>query len=237
MPSDSIRLQVYLAHAGIASRRAAEKLIQDGRVTVNGAVVTAMGTRVAPGDAVAVDGKPVAPEEKKRYVLLNKPAGYVCTLSDEQGRPTAADLLRNRFPERLYNVGRLDMYSSGLIIFTNDGDFAARVAHPSSGIEKEYLLETTAPMPRGLCRSYREGFRIDGVFYRALEAQELSPRRCRIVLVEGKNREIRRMFEHFQCPIRSLTRVRIGSLRIDGLYEGDFRELTPPEVAEFLGAH
>jgi 23S rRNA pseudouridine2605 synthase len=203
----------------------------DGRVSVNGVRVIVLGTKVAEGDAVSVDGKPVRPEEKKRYVLLNKPVGAVCTLSDEKGRPTAADLLRHRFTERLYNVGRLDMYSAGLIIFTNDGDFAARVSHPSSRIEKEYSVETSRPMPRQLCASYREGVRINGVFYRAFAAEELSPRCARIVLIEGKNREIRRVFEHFECPIKRLVRVRIGGLTLDGLREGDFRELTKEEIS------
>jgi 23S rRNA pseudouridine2605 synthase len=227
----AVRLQVFLARAGVASRRAGEKLILEGRVSVNGEAVTALGTKVLPGDSVCLDGKPVTPEETKRYVLLNKPSGAVCTLSDEKDRPTAADILRNRFPERLYNVGRLDMYSSGLIIFTNDGDFAARISHPSSGIEKEYIVETSLPMPRSLCESYARGVRIDGVFYRARKADELTPRKCRIVLVEGKNREIRRVFEHFDCRIKRLTRIRIGCLGISGLYEGDFRELTAAERA------
>jgi 23S rRNA pseudouridine2605 synthase len=158
----------------------------------------------------------------------------VCTLNDEQDRPIAADLLKEHFAERLYNIGRLDMYSSGLIIFTNDGDFAAKVSHPSSVIEKEYIVETSLPLPRTLCDAYQKGIRIDNVFYRAKLAQELSPRRARIVLIEGKNREIRRVFEYFECAIKHLTRVRIGDIRLKDLFEGAFRELTPAEVQSLL---
>ena len=135
--TEPIRLQAFLAHAGVASRRASEKIITDGRVTVNGEAVTELGTKVTVKDTVCVDGKPVALEAAKRYVLLNKPAGYVCSQSDEKGRPCAVDLLKSAYSERLYNVGRLDMYSQGAILFTNDGDFAARLSHPSAEIEKE----------------------------------------------------------------------------------------------------
>jgi 23S rRNA pseudouridine2605 synthase len=200
-------------------------------VSVNGCAVTGLGTKVTRGDVVHVDGKPVEPEETKRYVLLNKPVGTVCSLSDEKGRPTAASILSRHFSERLYNVGRLDMYSSGLIIFTNDGGFAARVSHPSSRIEKEYIVETSLPMPRALCAAYQKGIRIDGVFYKAVRAEELAARAARIVLAEGKNREIRRVFAHFDCAIKHLSRVRIGNIVLENLREGDFRELTPAEIA------
>jgi 23S rRNA pseudouridine2605 synthase len=231
-----MRLQVFLAHAGIASRRACEQIIAAGRVTVNGAAVTEPGTKVGPGDSVLVDGAAVAPEATKRYILLNKPVGAVCTLSDEKGRMTAADILSARFSERLYNVGRLDMYSSGLIIFTNDGDFAAAVSHPSSLIEKEYIVETSLAMPRALCASYQKGIRVDNVFYKALRAEEINPRKARIVLIEGKNREIRRVFAHFECAIKHLSRVRIGSVEAGNLREGDFRELTPAEISSLTSS-
>ena len=140
---EETRLQAFLAHCGVASRRACEQIILDGRVSVNGTVVTELGTKVRDGDAVTVDGKPVKLEARKCYVLLNKPAGFVCSASDEKGRQVAADLLKDSYKERLYNVGRLDMYSKGMILFTNDGDFAAKLSHPSSQIEKEYIVETS----------------------------------------------------------------------------------------------
>lgn len=229
-----VRLQVFLAHSGVASRRACEKLIADGRVCVNGYVVTELGTKVSPADTVLVDGKKVMPEEKKRYVLLNKPAGYVCSLSDEKERPVAAELLKDSFSERLYNVGRLDMFSQGLIIFTNDGDFAATLSHPSAELEKEYIVDTSLPLPRGLADAFSRGIRVDGVFYKCKSAQELNARRMKIVLIEGKNREIRNVFNSQKIGIKKLTRVRIGSVTIDGLLPGEFRELSSAEVQGLL---
>lgn len=228
------RLQAFLAHAGIASRRASEKIILDGRVTVNGEVVTVLGTKVGRSDKVCVDGVPVSASEEKRYVLLNKPQGYVCSMSDEKGRPTAADLIRRRYSERLYNVGRLDMYSAGLIIFTNDGDFAKTVSHPSAQIEKEYVVDTSLPIPRGLCEDFVRGVRIDNVFYKAVSARELNSHRMAVVLTEGKNREIRRIFEVAEIGIKRLTRVRIGNININEMEVGEMRELYEYEVGELL---
>ena len=229
-----VRLQAYLAHCGVASRRASETIITQGRVTVNGATVTELGTKVTDADIVCVDGECVTPEAVKRYVLLNKPAGYVCTQSDEKGRAVAADLLKDTFRERLYNVGRLDMYSRGAIIFTNDGDFAATLSHPSAEIEKEYIVETSYPLPEGLAERFVKGVRVEGIFYRAVRAERVNSHRMRVVLIEGKNREIRRVFESAGAAIRSLERVRIGTVRIEGLKPGEFRELSPAEVRGLL---
>jgi 23S rRNA pseudouridine2605 synthase len=229
-----VRLQVYLAHCGVASRRASEQYILDGRVSVNGTVVTELGTKVAPGDTVTVDGTAVEPESVKRYVLLNKPAGYVCSLADEKGRPVAADLLKPAYAERLYNVGRLDMFSTGLIIFTNDGDFAARLSHPSAELEKEYIVETSLNIPRSLASDFEKGIRDGDSFYRCVKAEQLNARKIRIVLIEGKNREIRRVFEAKQIGIKSLERIRIGTVTSDGLKTGQFRNLTAREVTGLL---
>jgi 23S rRNA pseudouridine2605 synthase len=231
---DKIRLQVFLAHAGVASRRASEQIILDGRVTVNEEVVTELGTKVSSEDKITVDGKLVVQEEVKRYVLLHKPVGYVCSLKDEKGRDVAADLLKPHFSERLYNVGRLDMFSAGLIIFTNDGDFAAKVSHPSSEIEKEYIVETSVMIPEDLPKQFLKGIRIEGVFYKAKDVELLTKRKLRVVLIEGKNREIRRVFEHFQIGIKSLTRMRIGPIKNNNLQAGQFRELTKEEITSLL---
>ncbi len=228
------RLQAFLAHCGVASRRASEKIILDGRVSVNGVVVTELGTKVTDKDKVLVDGKPVSLEEKKRYVLLNKPLGYVCSQSDEKGRPCAVDLLKESYTERLYNVGRLDMFSHGAIIFTNDGDFAARLSHPSAEIEKEYIVESSLPLPRFLAQDFEKGIRVEGVFYKAKLAEELNSHRMRVVLVEGKNREIRRVFENAGMAIRKLCRVRIGNIELGELEPGEFRDLTDKEVQGLL---
>lgn len=231
---EETRLQAFLAHCGVASRRAAEQIIADGRVTVNGQVVTAMGTKVTDKDVVTVDGRQVHLEQIKRYVLLNKPQGVVCTSSDEKGRATAVDILKDTYSERLYNVGRLDMFSSGLILFTNDGDFAAKLSHPSSELEKEYIVDSSLPLPRNLAEEFTHGMRIDGVFYKCKFAKELNSHRIQIVLIEGKNREIRRVFESKQIAIKRLVRVRIGNIQMNGLAPGAFRELEPSEVKNLL---
>ncbi len=227
---EEIRLQAYLAHCGVASRRASEQIILDGRVCVNGTVVTALGTKVRDGDTVTVDGKRVHLEERKCYVLLNKPAGFVCSSSDEKGRQVAADLLRDSYKERLYNVGRLDMYSKGMILFTNDGDFAAKLSHPSSQIEKEYIVETSQDVTEETAKLLEKGVRVDNVFYKCVRCDVLKPRKIRIVLIEGKNREIRKMLESQNIGTRSLVRVRIGNVNLDDLRPGEHRNLTEKEV-------
>ena len=229
-----MRLQVYLAHCGVASRRACEKLIAKGSVSVNGNVITQAGTKVFSGDDVCVDGKKVFIEEKKRYILLNKPSGYVCSLSDEKGRPVAADLLKTAYSERLYNIGRLDMFSQGLILFTNDGEFARILSHPSAELEKEYIVDTSLNLPRGLAQRFEKGLRVDGVFYKCRRAEEINARRMKIVLIEGKNREIRNVFQSEGAAIKRLTRVRIGNITIDNMKSGSFRELSNAEVQGLL---
>lgn len=232
--SESIRLQVFLAHSGVASRRACERIILEGHVTVNGVCITEMGTKVTPTDTICVDGKPVKPEDHQRYVLLSKPSGYVCSLSDEKGRPVAADILKTTYKERLYNVGRLDMYSSGALLFTNDGAFASVVGHPSSEIEKEYIVEASMPFSDDLLTAFTKGIRIDSVFYRCKSADRLSSRRLRIVLIEGKNREIRKVLEHFGVRIKNLIRTRIGPVSLGQLKYGEFRDLLPAEIKDLL---
>lgn len=229
-----MRLQVYLAHCGVASRRACEKLIAEGSVSVNGSVITQAGTKVFSGDDVCVNGKKVLIEEEKRYILLNKPSGYVCSLSDEKGRPVAADLLKTAYSERLYNIGRLDMFSQGLILFTNDGEFARILSHPSAELEKEYIVDTSLNLPRGLAERFEKGLRVDGVFYKCRRAEEINARRMKIVLIEGKNREIRNVFQSEGAAIKRLSRVRIGNITIDNMKSGSFRELSNAEVQGLL---
>lgn len=229
-----VRLQAYIAHCGIASRRAAEQIILDGRVTVNGTVVTELGTKVTENDVVTVDGNVIHLEAKKRYILLNKPAGYVCSSADEKGRQVAADLLKEKYTERLYNVGRLDMYSKGMILFTNDGDFAAKLSHPSSQIEKEYIVETSQNIPDDFPTKFEKGIRIEGVFYKCKKCEILKTRKIKIVLIEGKNREIRTVLESQSIGTKSLVRVRIGNVTLDDLKPGESRELTENEVKGLL---
>lgn len=229
-----MRLQVFLAHCGVASRRASEAIILDGRVSVNGNIVSELGTKVSNDDVVKVDGKKIELEGTKRYVLLNKPAGYVCSSQDEKGREVAADLLKEKYRERLYNVGRLDMYSKGMIIFTNDGDFAAKLSHPSSQLEKEYIVETSQDVTQDFCTKFEKGIRVDGVFYKCVSCKILKPRKIKIVLIEGKNREIRNVLESQNIGTKSLVRVRIGNITLDELKPGECRELTKAEVDGLL---
>ena len=228
--TDAVRLQVYLAHSGVASRRAAEKLIAEGRVTVNGRQVTTPGEKVLPGDEVRFDGKPVQTESRLLYLVLHKPPMYITTSSDPQGRSLALDLLPP-CPERLYSVGRLDYRSSGLIIFTNDGAFAAHLGHPRAEIEKEYLVESTVPIPDRAVEEFARGVIIEGVLYRAQEIEKTGRKSLRVVLIEGKNREIRRVFSHFHLHPEKLQRIRIGPVELGGLAEGQSRALTNSEFS------
>jgi len=231
---EPVRLQAYLAHCGVASRRASEKIILDGRVSVNGITITELGTKVTSADDVKVDGKSVQLEQTKRYVLLNKPAGFVCSSLDEKGRAVAADLLKEKYSERLYNVGRLDMYSKGMILFTNDGDFAKKLSHPSSQMEKEYIVETSQDISQDFCDKFEKGIRVDDVFYKCVSCKILKPRKIKIVLIEGKNREIRTVLESQKIGTKSLVRVRIGNVELGDLKPGDSRDLTQSEVKGLL---
>lgn len=226
----TIRLQVFLAHAGIASRRAAEEIISQGRVQVNGITITAQGFKINDGDTVLCDGKPVAAEKRMIYLALNKPSQYICASSDPQGRSLALDLLSSQYSERLYNVGRLDYLSCGLIFFTNDGEFAARLSHPSTGIEKEYLIEATGPIPEAVADAFNSGIAIEGVFYQAKSARKIGRKTMRIILVEGKNREIRRVFSYFHLHPVILRRERIGPVLLGNLQEAQNRPLTNEEL-------
>ncbi len=231
--SQRIRLQVYLARCGIASRRKSEEYIASGRVKINGVTITAPGTKVASSDEVRFDDRLVKPEEKLRHLVLNKPAGYLCSDYDEQGRPLAVDLLKPHFDERLFYVGRLDFLSEGLIFFTNDGDFAMKVSHPSTEVEKEYRIDSFDPVSEDILEAYINGIQVEGVDYRIKNYKIFNPYLVHITLIEGKNREIRRLLGHSDIGIRRLTRVRIGSVTIEGLKTGSFRTLSSHEIEIF----
>lgn len=228
--SDEMRLQVYLSHSGASSRRYAASLIATGRVKVNGEVVREKGAKVCKDDVVTLDGERLTLETTKRYVLLNKPVGYVSSSKDEEGRLEAISLVQGDYQERLYTVGRLDMMSSGAIIFTNDGKFCACVGHPSSRIQKEYEVTTVFPFSNEVLQSFERGVMVEGVCYTAQKAVRLASCKMKIVLLEGKNREIRRVMKHFGIKIKRLVRLRIGNIRLNGLKEGEKRDLSMQEV-------
>jgi 23S rRNA pseudouridine2605 synthase len=230
-PEPAVRLQVFLAHAGVASRRAAEKLIVQGRVTVNGRCVSVPGEKILPQDDVRFDGKQIKTESAFVYLVLNKPPLYICSSFDPQGRSLALDLLPP-CPQRLYNIGRLDYRSSGLIIFTNDGNFAARAGHPRAEIEKEYLVDSSVPIPDRAVGEFACGLVIDGIMYRARSVERTGKKSLRVVLVEGKNREIRRIFSHFHLHPERIQRIRVGPVCIGKLKEGESRPLTGEELGK-----
>lgn len=231
---NTLRLQVYMAHSGIASRRKCEFLISEGYVKVNGTIVTEMGFRVKPDDNITYKGQVVRPVTKKLYLALNKPPLYLCSNSDPQGRSLAIDLIKNDFPERLYNVGRLDYLSTGLIFFTNDGNFTKIVAHPSSGIEKEYVVETKQAIDEQILLDFMKGVTIEGEKYKLHSYKYKTKFKVRLILLEGKNREIRRFFQSRNLKIRKLHRVRIGTVQLDNIPSGSYRYLTEKEVVWFL---
>jgi len=231
------RLQKILSQAGIASRRASEQLMLDGRVSVNGATVRELGTKADPSrDDIRVDGRRVKVVEHHRYLLLNKPRGYVTTRSDPQRRPTVIDLLRG-VREYVYPVGRLDFESEGLLLLTNDGDLAARLTHPSHGVARVYEARVLGvPDEHDLDRLSR-GVPIDG---RRTEPAEVSLKPLRrgadeatlvLTLREGRNRQVRKMCDAIGHPVTHLRRVAIGPIRDPRLKPGTWRDLRDDEVA------
>jgi len=225
------RLQRVLAEHGVASRRKAEELIRAGRVSVDGTVVREMGVRVDPErQEIRVDGRPLRPE-RRRYLLLHKPSGFITTTSDERGRPTVRDLVQ--VPERVVPVGRLDRDSAGLLLLTNDGDLVYRITHPRHELEKEYEVLVDGFPPPDVVELLRQGVSIGGrpVSVRRVEAvrTEEAGTVFRVVIHEGRNRIVRRMFERVGYPVLRLIRTRVGPLRLEGLAPGSWRDLTPSE--------
>jgi len=228
------RLQRFLARSGVASRRASERLIADGRVRVNGTPVTAMGSTVdADVDRVEVDDQPVRPTEQHTYVALNKPVGVVSTASDPRGRETVVDLVG--VPARLYPVGRLDYDSEGLLLLTDDGDLAMRLTHPRYGVEKEYHALVRGRVERDVLDRLSAGVVLDGrptapARFDVLDEVPLGTW-LRVVLHEGRNRQIRRMVETVGLEVLRLVRVRVGAVRLGRLAPGEWRKLTQAEIA------
>jgi 23S rRNA pseudouridine2605 synthase len=221
-----------MARCGIGSRRACETYIREGRVTVNGRVAE-LGSKVTPSDRVALDNRQLHPETQKIYLAINKPVGYLCSNSDSRGRPLLLDLLQD-ISQRIFHVGRLDFRSSGLIFYTNDGNFAKTVSHPSSKIEKEYQVETKKPFPEEILLKYKGGLSIGGQSYRLRKYQYKTPRKVVLTLIEGKNREIRRVFEHFGYFPSKIHRTRIGCVHVRGIPAGGYRPLSRQEVSWFF---
>lgn len=235
--SEGVRLQKVLAQAGVASRRAAEDLIFRGRVEVNGEVVREQGRRVDPtSDTIRVDGRRIPPQRPHQYVVLNKPHGVVSTMEDPQGRPTVADYLGDR--GRLFHVGRLDADTEGLLLLTNDGDFAQRMAHPSFEVPKTYLAEVAGLVNEATLKRLRAGVALEDGPVRVDQAkliQRAGERSLvRVTLHSGRNRIVRRMFDAVGHPVRKLSRIAVGPVRLGDLKPGAVRDLTREELGALL---
>ena len=233
-----IRIQKLLALAGVASRRRSEELMLDGLVEINGEVVTRLGTKVDPArDLIRVDGKRLPPISEKVYLVLNKPRGVVSTMSDPEGRRTLQDLVADR-PERLFHVGRLDTDTSGLIILTNDGDFAHRLAHPSYEVDKTYVAEVKGELFPRIVKQLREGVTLEdgAVTVSAARIVQATPSKSIVELTihEGRNRIVRRLLDQVGHAVTRLTRTRIGPVKLGALKAGEMRELTVDELGELL---
>jgi 23S rRNA pseudouridine2605 synthase/23S rRNA pseudouridine2604 synthase len=227
-----IRLQKWLSQAGVCSRRTGEVWIQEGRVRVNGHVVTELGTRIDPqSDRVEVNGKPVRSSQQLLYIALNKPSGYVTSLK-QPGEKLVTKLVR--IPERVYPIGRLDKASTGLLLLTNDGRLHHRLSHPSFDHEKEYLVTVAAPISDEHLQRLSRGMPILGSQTRPADVVRVSDRRFRITLKEGRNRQIRRMLEALGHRVIELQRIRMANIRLGHLPEGKWRYLSEREVAVLL---
>lgn len=236
------RLQKVMARAGVASRRHSEALIQAGRVTVNGRVVTELGTKVVPGrDIIEVDGRPLGRPETKVYVLLNKPKGYVTTLFDPQGRPKVTDLLEGEVAERVYPVGRLDFDTEGLLLLTNDGDLANGLMHPARRVKKTYIAKVRGVPGPAKIRALREGIELDDgptapADVKVLEVRAPNSATISLRIHEGRNRQVRRMFAALGHEVIHLKRIALGPLKLGDLPAGEWRYLTDQEVADLYRA-
>lgn len=228
------RLQKLIARAGLASRRQAEEWIRAGRITVNNKVAQIGQSADLRSDQIRLDGVPLKKEEQKITLLLNKPRGYVCSLSDPQGRTLVTELVKD-IPERLFPVGRLDYNSEGVLLLTNDGDLSHALSHPGKEVDKTYLVKVRGQLTNAMAEQMRSGIALDdGVTQPAKVAHiRSSGSNCwfEITLKEGKNRQVRRMCEFFGLVVVRLKRIKIGFLNLDGLRSGTYRVLQPAEIS------
>lgn len=237
---EGVRLQKVLAAAGLGSRRKCEILIEQGRVTVNGEVVDQLGVRVDPEQVViAVDGDRVSVAEGHLTVALNKPFGVVSTMSDPQGRP-ALDQFVAAYEERLFHVGRLDAETTGLLLLTNDGELANRLAHPTHGVTKVYVAKVAGRMSKHACTSLKSGIELDDGPVRASQCTILDisgdSTLVQVELHEGRNRIVRRMLDKVGHPVLELVRTQFGPVRLGTMAPGEVRELSPTDVGRLMDA-
>ena len=227
-----MRLNRYLSQCGVASRRGAEQIVLEGRVSINGHVITNLATQVSPEDKVVVDGRPVQ-AEMPIVIAINKPRGYICSHGDTHERMTIYDLLPLKY-QNLHHVGRLDKESEGLILMTNRGDLSHRLMHPSMGAEKEYEVVVDQPLNPEVLAKLIKGMPTEEGHARAERAWLEKPTKAHVVLKQGLKRQIRLMFYHLGYEVERLTRIRIGWLQLRGLQLGGWKELKPADVERFF---
>ena len=236
---EPVRLQKYIALCGVASRRAAEKLIEQGLVSVNGKVVTEQGVKVTPKDRVTVDGQVILPEKKKYYIMMNKPTGCICAVSDDRGRECVVDLVKQEIPARLFPVGRLDYDTSGLLLLTNDGDFMQKLTHPSFEIWKTYRAVVKGVPTEKNIFDFAAGIELeDGKTAPAvLEVVGYKGKNAiaEVSIKEGRNRQVRRMMEACGHPVISLERISIEALELGDLKPGAWRNLKEKDFEALFG--
>lgn len=224
------RLQKIIARAGVTSRRNAEKLILEGKVTVDGKVITELGAKAdAQKNKIRVEGKLLKFDEKKIYILLNKPRGYICTAKDERGRKTVLDLLTG-ISERVYPVGRLDLNSEGLLLLTNDGELMNALIHPKFKIAKTYRARISGELTEEKLDKLRAGIELEDGLTAPAEIFWLEENLVEITIHEGRNRQIRRMFAAIGCDVKKLKRIKFANLTLDSVKVGKFRRLVPAEI-------
>ncbi|MCI8464762.1 MAG: pseudouridine synthase [Lachnospiraceae bacterium] len=232
MEESGIRLNKYLSEAGICSRREADRLLEAGRITVDGHRAV-LGERVSPGQQVCLDGTLVGEKERPVVLLVNKPAGIVCTTAKFKGEKNIVDLVH--YPIRLYPVGRLDKESEGLILMTNQGELMNRILRPGNAHEKEYLVEVNRPVSAEFLEAMRRGVPILGTVTAPCKVEKTGPKSFRMILTQGLNRQIRRMCEYFDYRVTGLKRLRVMNITLDGIAPGGYREATEEELAALLG--
>ncbi|MCI8595997.1 MAG: rRNA pseudouridine synthase [Clostridia bacterium] len=230
-----MRINKYLAECGLASRRASEQIITAGRVKLNGKIVTDLATDVSEDDFVTVDGKRAQPIHKHIYLMLNKPKGYITSTNDEKGRKTVMDLLDKKFAnKRIFPIGRLDYDTEGLLLLTTDGDLCNRISHPRNDISKTYVAKIENEVSEEELNKLRGGVILDGVKTKRCRITVLEfdgkLTRLEVVISEGRNRQVRRMFESINREVVFLKRVGVGELKLGGLGRGECRELKPNEI-------